>query len=294
MKDKPDIEKVRQIIKETNILEEIASGGFKVVYKALVKKKTEAIKLVKIPTDEENGNVREENMHRVFRELDILVKCSSPHLVKLGSIQPQSCYIDNVEYVLYSEEYIPGKSLRQLIQGGYRPPRDELANLVICMFKAIQELSRQNIIHRDIKPDNIIKTDDKDRSFILLDLGIAFKVGGTRITQDTARIPGSLYYIAPEMLDQGFRQNLDYRSDIYAIGLTAYEFASGTNPFVYREDPQLTTLYRIKNQKPASLEGLRQDLPKELSSLFDQMLRKIPALRPANIANLIRQLEGYL
>ena len=293
MKDKPDIKKIKEVAPEASDLEEIGSGGFKVVYKAQVNNKIEAVKLVQVPSDEDDGTIRDENLRRIVREIDILAKCTSPYLVKLGSMLPRSCEINGIEYVIYSEEYIPGESLRNIILTGHRPIKEELYELAICMFKAIRELSGMNVIHRDIKPDNIIKSSDPKRPYILLDLGIAFQIGGTRLTRDSARIPGTLYYIAPEMLDQGFRQGLDYRADLYTIALTLYEFASGNNPFAHRDDPQFTTLYRIKTIKPKPLQELRSDLPAPMCKLVDQLMRKIPALRPANFEKLIKQMEAY-
>lgn len=293
MKDKPDIQKVKQVAPAASDLEEIGTGGFKVVYKAQVKGKLEAVKLVQIPSDEHDRTIRDENFRRIVREVDILAKCSSPYLVKLGSILPRPCKIDDVEYVIYSEEYIPGKTLRKMILADYLPAKEELADLSICLLKAVRELSGMNVIHRDIKPDNVIKSNDPRRPYILLDLGIAFQIGGTPLTRDSARIPGTLYYIAPEMLDHGFRQNLDYRADLYTIALTLYEFASRDNPFAHRDDPQFTTLYRIKTVKPRPLLEFRDDLPTPMCKLIDQLMRKIPALRPANIEQLIKQMEAY-
>jgi serine/threonine protein kinase len=175
----------------------------------------------------------------------------------------------------------------------YRPAWQELAELGVCILRGVRELTLMNVIHRDIKPDNIIKTDDPVRPYVLLDLVIAFQIGGTPITRNSARIPGTLYYIAPEMLDQGFRQNLDYRADLYTAVLTLYEFASGDNPFAQRGDPQFTTLYRIKTKRPRPLRELRNDLPVEMCSLVDQLMRKLPALRPANIDQLIKEMEKY-
>ncbi len=293
MKDKPDIKEVQQVVLEAIDLEEIGAGGFKVVYKALVAGKTEAVKLVKIPSDPGDENLRSENVRRIARELDILSKCTSPYLVRLGSIAPRTCEIDSIEYMLYSEEYIPGNSLREMILKDYRPSREELAELGACTLKAVRELSLMNVIHRDIKPDNIIRTNDTKRPYVLLDLGIAFQIGGTGLTRNSARIPGTLYYIAPEMLDQGFRQNLDYRADLYTVALTLYEFASGDNPFAHRGEPQFTTLYRIKTQRPKPLRELRNDLPAEMCRLIDQLIRKLPALRPANLDQLIKEMEKY-
>jgi eukaryotic-like serine/threonine-protein kinase len=293
MKDKPDIEKVKQVAPEAENLDEIGSGGFKVAYRAVVGGKIEAIKLVQIPSDEIDETIRDENLRRIARELAILSKCMSPFLVKLGSIAPRACKVNSIEYMLYSEEYLPGDSLREVILKDYRPTRQELAELAACILKAVQELALMSVIHRDIKPDNIIRTNDPIRPYVLLDLGIAFQVGGTRITRNSERIPGTLYYIAPEMLDQGFRQNLDYRADLYTVALTLYEYASGDNPFAHRGDPQFTTLYRIKTQRPKPLRELRGDLPTEMCSTIDQLMRKLPALRPANLDQLIEEMESY-
>lgn len=293
MKETPDIEKVKQVAPEAENLGEIGSGGYKVVYKALVSGKIEALKLVQIPGDESDETIRDENLRRVARELDTLSECKNPYLVKLGSIPPRPCEIDSLEYMLYSEEYIPGDTIREMIVKDYRPSRQELAELGACLLKAVQELAVMNIIHRDIKPDNIIKTNNPERPHVLLDLGIAFQIGGTRLTRNSVRIPGTLYYIAPEMLDQGFRQNLDYRADLYTVALTLYEFASADNPFAHRGDPQFTTLYRIKTQRPKPLLELRNDLPPEMCRLIDQLMRKLPALRPANLDQLIKEMERY-
>jgi serine/threonine protein kinase len=112
MKDNPNIEKVKQVAPEAENLEEIGSGGYKLVYKALINGKIEAVKLVQIPSDESDETIRDENLRRVTRELDILSKCKSPYLVKLGSIEPRECEIDALEYMIYSEEYLPGESFK--------------------------------------------------------------------------------------------------------------------------------------------------------------------------------------
>lgn len=98
MKTKPSLHKVKELVPEAGNLEEVASGGFKVVYKALVNDKLEAVKLVEIPADETDSSVRDENVRRVKREVDILGKCTNPCLVKLGSIAPRPCEIDATEY----------------------------------------------------------------------------------------------------------------------------------------------------------------------------------------------------
>jgi len=107
--DKPDFQKVLQVIPEAENMEEIASGGFKVVYKAKINNKIEAVKLVLIPGDANDPSIRDENMRRIKREIDLIAKCSSPCLIKLGSIKPRECKIEDKDYLIYSVG--PGTSL---------------------------------------------------------------------------------------------------------------------------------------------------------------------------------------
>ncbi len=291
MNNKPSIADVASAAPEATNISEIGDGGFKVVYLSTINSRSEAMKLVSIPGDTDEA--KQENLARIRREIKILESCSSPFIVKLGAISPREIVIGTETYILYSEEYLPGNSLRESINNGVRPCLKELKEAAICMLGAVSELSRLGIIHRDIKPENLMVTTIQDRKYVLLDLGIAFQVGGTLITRESMHVPGTLYYIAPEMLDAGFRNNLDSRADIYTIGLTLYEFASGQNPFMRPRDPQFTTLYRIKTVTPAPLSTMRPDLPTELCKLIDQMIRKIPALRPSNIPMLVKRMEEF-
>jgi serine/threonine protein kinase len=289
---KPDIDLLKHELPNVQIIEEIGSGGFKVVYKTVINQKLEALKLVQIPVDPNDPGVKEENRKRIFREISILKQCESPFLVKLGGVELTELSISGQDYVAYSEEYLPGDSLRRLLQAGHKPTFYELRDLAIVLFNAIIELASKKYIHRDIKPDNIIKTGVDGRPYVLLDFGVAYQIGGSNLTRDALRVPGTLYYIAPEMLDIGFRQNLDYRADLYTIGLTLYEYASGVNPYAVRGEPQFTTLYRIKTTTPEPLLSLCPDLPPDFCLLVDNLMKKLPALRPANIGMLVRKMEA--
>jgi serine/threonine-protein kinase len=293
MENKPPIADVKNLVPEATGLTEIDSGGYKVVYKGTVGKSVEAVKLIRIPTDENDSSVREENVRRIQREITLLRNCISPYLVKLGSIPPREASVGGYQYLVYSEEYLPGESVRKLIKEGHRPNLGELIDLGTSLLLAVQELAEKRIVHRDIKPENIIRTSSVNRPFVLLDLGIAFHLGGTPLTRDSAMIPGTRYYLAPEMLDVGFRRGLDYRADLYTVGLTLYEFASGENPFFHHEDPPYSTLVRIKTHTPEPLNSLRDDIPVQFCALIDQLLKKLPALRPANIPALIKRLEDF-
>ncbi|MBU0483781.1 MAG: serine/threonine protein kinase [Proteobacteria bacterium] len=293
MENKPTIAEVQATVPTARIIEELGEGTFKVAFRAKIGGREEALKLVRIPTDPEDPTVEEINRRRAYREIDILAKCTSPFLVKLGQLPPEDCEISGNTYILYSEELVAGDSLRTRIRNKYRPGQQELAVAGLTLLDVIGQLAGMKVIHRDIKPENMVATGLPERPFVLLDLGIAFVQGGTRLTMDSGHIPGTLYYIAPEMLDVNFRQSLDYRADLYTSGLTLYEYATSINPFARREEAIYSTLYRIKHDRPRPLSELRPDLDKVFCLLINQLIKKLPALRPANLKGIINTLENY-
>ena len=269
----------------------IGEGGFKKVYAGKINGEfNQAIKI--IPINNMSGgedNIAIEEISRIKREIRILEECSSPFLVKLGNIEPNIITDENNNYIIYSEELIEGVSLRNRINEGKRPTEKELIDLAKCILDVIENLwfNQKKWIHRDIKPDNIIETENISRPYVLLDLGIAFSVNDTRLTQNSINIPGTTLYIAPEMLKPGFRSTIDYRADLYTMALTIYEYATGNHPFKRKNDVMFTTLTRIYNDPVPSLSISRNDLNPTFCNLIDQMLKKLPALRPANL-NMIR------
>ncbi|MEK6700264.1 MAG: serine/threonine-protein kinase [Nitrospirota bacterium] len=277
------------------------AGGFKAVYKIVASGGPEAFKIVHIPevsgVDPDVGKeIRKESLGRIAREIKILNNCKSPEIVKLGSIQPAPVVVDNREYIAYSEEYLDGNSLRELIRQSIKPAEEDIRSLFLSLLKAIREIWSFNIIHRDIKPDNVMMLNRKDRRYVVLDLGIAYSAVDTPLTFDASHRlpPGTYRYLAPEMLQPGFRESIDFRSDIYAAALTVYEYAAGQHPLAKNKDDLITTLSRIVRESPPSLKAFRPDLSSTIIRTVDQMLKKIPALRPSNINMLINQLEGKI
>jgi serine/threonine protein kinase len=97
--------------------------------------------------------------------------------------------------------------------------------------------------------------------------------------------------MAPEMLDPNFRENLSYRADLYAAGVTAFEFATGgIHPLARTADDLVRTITRILHQEPRRLAKERPDLPVPLANLIDQFNKKNPALRPGNLNLILQQL----
>jgi len=122
------------------------AGGFKAVYKIyVVNVSHEAFKIVYIPemsgVELEVGNeIRKESLGRIAREIKILNDCKSPEIVKLGTIQPTQVILNSREYVAYSEEFLGGNTLRELITQSVKPSEEDLRSLFISLLKAIREL----------------------------------------------------------------------------------------------------------------------------------------------------------
>lgn len=166
--------------------------------------------------------------------------------------------------------------------------------LMKCLLLAIKELWSMRYIHRDIKPANVIKLDDPQRPFVLIDLGIAFGLLETGLTYNAAfrDPPATFRYLAPEMANPAFRSNLDYRSDLYTAALTCFEYAAGQHPIARDSDDVIRTVTRALHDVPRPLQSLRPDYSPAFCRLIDQLLKKKPALRPANLDSLIKQMEG--
>lgn len=291
----PTDDEIKAQISGIDEIDILGYGGYKVVYRVKIGGNYEALKLIFIPNPSSTGVAPEEKqevINRTKREIQTLDKCSSKEIVKLGSVSPHDISIQGNIYIAYSEEYLNGENLRLIIERGEKPSESEIRTLMVSTLQAIRELWSFGIIHRDIKPENIILSTDPGRGFVLLDLGLAFSLSDTPLTHNTLAIPGTLRYLAPEMLIAGFRASLDFRSDIYSMAVTIYEYASSMHPLAKSKDDLIKTLSRIAKESPVPLKKYRSDIDEPLAKIIDQMMKKIPALRPSNINRLLSQLEG--
>ncbi len=295
---KPNDDSIKASFPNISELTFLASGGFKGVYKAHISGILEALKLIMVPevqpTDSEAVMARDELTARVKREIQILRKCQSPAIVKLGSLQPDIMTIEGKNFLIYSEEFLEGDNLWTILRDSKTPSpsEDELKLLMLTLLTAVKELWEYRIIHRDIKPCNVIKTKDISRQFVLLDLGIAFSRVDTPLTHSGT--PATYRYFAPEMANPSFREYLDYRADLYTAALTVYEYAARKHPLAKDfEDPMITVTRAVK-EIPPPLKKARQDLSNDFCDLVDKLLSKVPALRPGNIPTLMKKCGGSI
>ncbi len=208
----------------------------------------------------------DENAERVVHEVEALTELDSPHLVKAfdaGMISLPTG--DEVPYIVY--EYLAGANLTGMI--GTNPDAPTLVRIGRHVGEAIETLWDARIVHRDVKPANIIQLPDR---FVLVDIGLAKHLDRSGVTLPGQR-PGTRGYMAPE---QALGQPLSIRADIFSLGVSLYELASGVHPFGRNQA-------RIGRDVPTSLIGRRADLPEPLCRLVMKMLAARPQNRPRQL-----------
>lgn len=247
----------------------IRGGGQGVVCLGKLNNEEVAIKVFSLTTD----------TRRIERELDCLTKIDCPHLVKVRGRTDVS--IAGVSAVVVAYEYLPGGDLRQrLLSSAIQLEERSIVDIGSQMGIAVETLWRRRIVHRDIKPDNIVFANG-DR-YVLVDLGIARHLDRSNLTRPWA-IPGTPGYMSPEQA-RG-RRDLTIHSDIFSLGITLYELASRTHPFGNDQN-------RIGGQRPSPLGQVRPDLSESLVRLVDQMMEVVPSRRPNDPAERFRKLRG--
>ena len=273
-------------------------GGQKVVVPVSKDEERLALKIVWIeetdltaPQDEEAtaGVEDSEVLARVKREVEILSQAGIPELAKLGSIPPSLGIIDGSPVLFYSEEWVEGTDLKSAIRAKGRLPAIEVATLGIHMGRAIQWLAERQLIHRDIKPGNIIHK--PDGTFVLLDLGMAFDLNDLSLTVPGMTV-GTLPYLSPEQLDPQRKRNMDYRSDTYSLGVTMYEASTGTHPYYVNGMSSTDTILSIQSKLPLSPSHLVAGFPSSLEDVIMRLLEKNPHLRYRSCAKMIEALES--
>lgn len=289
----PDTDQMLPLIPGLRTLAFHGKGGFKVVFRGVLESGcTEAIKAIYIPsvadgfTPEQSAQL----MARAQREIEALNCCQSQSIVKLGTVAPRPIMVSSGNYLLYSEEFIEGQPLSESVT---HPPTVDYATLQAVfsfLLDVIEEMIRIKYLHRDIKPANIMVTGQKERPYVILDLGIAYKMQGTELTQGPTP-PGTLRYMAPELLSPDYKDVMDFRCDLYSAGLSLYELASGVNPFAPCPENDFVTAYRIIKQKAQPLETFRPDLPLSFCRIIDRCMKKNPALRYARTELLRKELK---
>src|SRR5581483_8714738 len=251
------------------VLERIGSGGMGTVYRAFDERLQRQVAVKEI---------RGADAGRVLREAQAAARLNHPGVVTLYELSAEP------DRTLLVSELVDGPTLAELAAAGVLSDRD-VAELGIDVCDALAHAHERGVVHRDVKPQNVIvRADDAvGRRAKLADFGIAAIAGAPTLTA-AGEVVGTLAYMAPE---QAEGLPAGPQADTYGLALTLYECWAGTNP-VAGETPAATA--RAIGQPMAPLWSYRPDLPRDLASLVDACLDPDPEARPG-LAELRRGLE---
>jgi serine/threonine-protein kinase len=180
-------------------------------------------------------------------------------------------------------EYVDRKSLKDKI-ADKEFSIASIIDLSIQVCEGLHEAHKAGIVHRDIKPDNIL-IDSAGRAKIL-DFGLAQKRGATKLTKEATTL-GTIHYMSPEQCQTG---DVDQRTDIWSLGIVLYEMITGKTPF--QEEYETGIAYSIMNEDPEPLARYKTGVSDELQRIVDKALRKDVATRYQNVAELLADLKG--
>ncbi len=252
---------IGRTISHYKILEELGKGGMGVVYKAedTKLKRTVALKFLS-PTLTADSEAR----HRIAREAQAAAGLSHPNICTIHEIG------ETEDQIFISMEYVEGENLKDRIGSGPMKLR-EIIDIATQVAQGLHEAHDKGIVHRDIKSANIMVT-PKGRAKIM-DFGLARSSTQTRLTKDHTTL-GTFHYMSPEQT-QG--EDVDYRTDIWSLGVVLYEMTVGQLPF--RGDYEQAVMYSILSEDPEPLTALRTGVPMELERIVWKLLAKDPADR---------------
>jgi eukaryotic-like serine/threonine-protein kinase len=225
----------------------------------------------------------DETVLRARRETQIMQECKSPYMVKAGPVELGTASIAGQNVLYFSEEFINGRSLSEVIGQNGALPTASVVQLGRQMCSAIDELWSLGKIHRDIKPGNIMQRAD-GTTHVLLDAGLAFDVAGESIS--AGFLVGTMAYFSPEQFDYTNRRVMDFRSDIFSLGVTLYEAATGQHPFFSptTSTPHLFT--KITKHNPPAPSSINPAIPGSLDKVILRMMGKSPHLRYRRVSQL--------
>ena len=263
--------------KRYEITEKIAQGGMSVVYKALDLNlnRYDAIKILK-----EEFASSDEILERFKQEANAVAFLSHPNIVNIYNVGSE----DNIHYIVM--EYVKGKTLKEIIRAKGHLSNEEALNYSYQIARALESAHNSNIIHRDIKPQNIIIT--KDGLVKVTDFGIAKHSDSATIT-NSGKIIGSAHYFSPEQA----RGNMtDRRSDIYSLGITMYEMVTGSVPFD-AESPITIALQHMQEPLP-SPRILNAQVSEGVEKVILRATEKNPIERYQNIEDMMTDLRALM
>lgn len=258
------------------LIKQLGGGGMAIVYMG---RDTMLNRLVTVKVLRPEFTCDGDFVERFRGEAQAVARLSHPNIVSIYDVGLE----DNIYYLVM--EYVEGDNLKNLIRKQGVVPTDRAVEIAGQISEALQHAHENNIVHRDIKPQNILIT--KGARAKLTDFGIAREATTATLTQ-TDTIVGSVHYISPEQARGG---TADARSDIYSLGIVLYEMATGVLPFT-GETPIGVALKHIQ-EFPTLPSSLNPSISPEFERVIVRAMAKNPADRYQSARDMAADLARY-
>lgn len=269
---------IGQTISHYRILEKLGEGGMGVVYKAQDLKLSRLVALKFLPTQERPSP---EDVERFQNEARALSSLNHPSIATIFDIDES----DGRRFIAL--ELLPGGTLRSQLRQYQSSARDMPLNLVVSysvqVADALAHAHKRNVVHRDVKTENILLTEDGKAK--ITDFGLA-KLRGEKQLTKTGSTLGTAAYMSPEQI-RG--EETDARSDIFSFGVVLYELLTGKLPF--RGEHEAALSYSIVHEDPAPISSLRVKVPQSLIDVVSKCLAKDRTERYQNSELLVADLQ---
>jgi serine/threonine-protein kinase len=262
---------VEQTISHYRITEKLGAGGMGVVYKALDTKLERTVALKFLPG---GVAVSEEERKNLLREARAASGLDHPNIGVIHGLEESD---DHQLFIVM--QYYEGETLAHKISRGMIPVRESL-DLAIQVGRGLNAAHAHNIVHRDVKPSNVIITREKVAKIV--DFGLARVVASISSTQSISST-GTLPYMAPEQI---LGEPIDQRADLWALGIIIVQMMTGSHPFLRPSTAAMT--FAILNQPPAALDVV----PTPLQPILYRALSKKPENRYPSADEMLRDLEA--
>ena len=252
---------IGQTLGKYHILEEIGRGGMGVVYKA---HDSVLDRLVAIKVLAPHLTWDQEFVRRFLREAQSAARLKHPNIVTIYDVgQAQG-------YHFIAMDYLGGRSLAEIIRRQGPLPPERVAHLLTQIAQALDYAHARNLVHRDVKPGNVIVSPNDHAT--LTDFGVAKALTGTRLTQSGVMV-GTPAYMSPEQVKQ---QPVGLAADVYSLGVVAYEMLGGRPPF---EGDTPHVLYAHVYEEPRPLPQMNPKVSPAVGAVVQKALAKEPSKR---------------
>ena len=262
------------------LIRQMATGGMASIYEAL---DTRLDRKVAVKIMHSHLAQDEQFVERFIREAKAAAALSHPNIV---AVQDQGWNQNGSPAIFLVMEMIEGHTLREYLNEQGKLSVADGIKFLLPVLSALSAAHKIGIVHRDIKPENILIS--KEGRVKIADFGLARgELIGSTMTAESSVVLGSVSYLSPEQVQRGVA---DSRSDVYAVGIVAFEMLTGEKPFT--GDSPIQIAYMHVNQEIPSLRSKRKEIPEALDTLISKATDRDPDKRPRTAGEFLKSLES--